>query len=183
MASLMERIGEERRRLRSVRLRMVAAVEKQAGGDAAFVPFYVAAADYIDVTMQRVHEQDVKMGEMIVEKVGEPDDQVRQALKELDERLDTAKQQLEPFLAARDTLREQGGEALQNFESAAKTYSDFIVANMGHHGSTNDLSVKLFSPADWEYMAGITDEQSAYDERLYGRVVETTPKGVEESTG
>lgn len=183
MTTLMERIGNERRRLRSVRQRMAAAIDLQAGGDAAFVPFYIAAADYIDTTMQRLHEQDVKMGDMITEKVGELDDDVKQALKELDARLEGAKAHLEPFLAARDVLRDRGAEALADFESAAKVYSDFIVATMGHHGSTNDLASKLFSLDDWEYMAGISDEQSTQEQSLYDRVIDTTPAGVEEPTG
>jgi len=182
MTTLMERIGNERRRLRSVRQRMAAAIGVQANGNEAFVPFYVAAADYIDATMQRVHEQDIKMGKMIVEKADEVDDHIKQALKELDDRLIGAKAHLEPFLAARDALRERGVEALKDFEAAAQTYSDFVVANMGHHGSTSDLSVKLFSPADWEYMAGISDEQSAQEQSLFGRVADTMPEGVAEPT-
>jgi hypothetical protein len=179
MTTLMERIGNERRRLRNVRQRMAAAIEAQANGDEGFVPFYVAAADYIDETMQRLHEQDVKMGKMIVEKVDEVDDQVKQALKELDDRLDGAKEHLKPFLAARDSLHERGAEALEDFEAAAKKYSDFIVANMGHHGATNDLSAKLFKLPDWEYMAGISDEQSAQEEQLFSQVVDAMPEGVE----
>jgi len=182
MTTLMERIGNERRRLRNVRQRMAAAITVQARGDEAFVPFYVAAADYIDVTMQRLHDQDVKMGKMIVEKADEVDDQIRQALRELDARLEGAQAHLKPFLAARDSLREHGAGKLEDFESAAQTYSDFIVANMGHHGSTNDLAGQMFSPADWEYMAGVSDEQSAREQRLFDQVVDAMPDGVGEPT-
>lgn len=178
MTTLRERIANERRRLREVRLRMVAAIEEQAKGDEAYVPFYVAAADYIDATMQRLHEQDMKMRDMIVEKIEKMDEGVEKALSELDERLEGARAQLQPFLEARDALREAGVEALEKFEQIAKQYSDFIVANMGHHGATTDLAAKLFSPADWEYMAGITKEQQKQDEDLFKRVVETSPDTV-----
>lgn len=178
MTTLMERIGNERRRLRNVRQRMAAAVEVQANGDKAFVPLYVAAADYIDATMQRLHGQDIRMGEMITEKIAEPDDQVKQALKELDDRLEGATAHLKPFLAARDALRERGVEALEDFEAEATVYSDFVTSTMGHHSATNDLCVKIFSQADWEYMAEVSDEQLAQDERLYASVVETMPDGV-----
>ena len=179
MTTLMERIGNERRRLRNVRQRMAAAIEAKADGNEEFVPFYIAAANYIDATMQRLHEQDVKMGEMIADKVDVVDERVQQALDELDNRLDGAREHLKPFLAARDALVESGGKALEEFEAAANKYSDFIVANMGHHGATNDLSVKLFDQDDWEYMAGISDVQSAQEESLYKRVVDTMPDGVE----
>jgi len=182
MTTLMERIGNERRRLRSVRQRMAAAIEVQANGAEKFVPFYIATADYIDATMQRLHGQDVRMGEMITEKLGELDDQVKQALKELNDRLEGAKAHLKPFLAARDALRERGVEALEDFETEAKVYSDFVTSTMGHHSATNDLCVKIFSQADWEYMAEVSDEQLAQDERLFANVVDTMPEGVEDPT-
>ncbi|MDP6449681.1 MAG: hypothetical protein QGH93_05980 [Gammaproteobacteria bacterium] len=178
MTTLRERIANERRRLREVRLKMVAAIEAQADGDEAYVPFYVAAADYIDATMQRLHDQDIKMRDMIVEKVEKVDESVEKALGELDERLEGAKAHLKPFLEARDALKEKGVEALQAFEKIGKEYSDFIVANMGHHGATTDLAVKLFSSTDWEHMAGVSDEQQRQDEDLFKRVVEAAPDSV-----
>ena len=182
MTTLMERIGNERRRLRSVRQRMAAAIEIKANGAEKFVPFYIAAADYIDATMQRLHGQDVRMGEMITEKLGETDDQVKQALKELDDRLVGAKAHLTPFLAARDALRERGAAALEEFEAEAQVYSDFVTSTMGHHSATNDMCVKTFTPADWEYMAAISDEQLALDEQLFKSVVDSMPEGVPDPT-
>jgi hypothetical protein len=178
MTTLQERIGNERRRLREVRQNMIAAIEKGSGGDQGYVPFYIAAADYIDATMQRLHVQDVKMGDMIRKKVQTVDAGVEEALEELEERLDGAKQHLEPFLAARDALREEGAAALDRFEKAGKAYSDFIVANMGHHGATSDLSAKLFSLSDWEYMAGITDEEVIREAELFDGVGQSLPEGL-----
>ena len=175
MTTLQERIGNERRRLRTIRQNMMAAVEKKAGGDSTHVPFYIAAADYIEATMARLHGQDIKMGQMIRDKVESVDADVEQALRELDERLEGAKAHLQPFLAARDALRDRGAEALENFESAAREYSDFVVANMGHHGATSDLGTRLFSTADWEYMAGITPEDSALEEDLFAQAAAATP--------
>lgn len=182
MTELRDRIANERRRLREVRLKMVAAVEAKAGDD-AYVPFYVATADYIDATMQRLHDQDIKMREMIVEKVDKMDEGIEKALSELDERLEGAKAHLKPFLEARDELRDKGAEALEKFEAIAREYSDFVVANMGHHGATTDLAAKLFSPQDWEYMAGISDEQRRQDEDLFKRVVESAPDAVKHISG
>lgn len=175
MTTLMERIANERRRLRSVRQNMMAAIEQKANGDEAFIPFYIAAADYIDATMQRVHAQDIKMGDMIREKVESMDDSVEKALAELEERLDGAKEHLKPFLAARDALKDKGREALERFEKEGKVYSEFVVGSMGHHGATTDLSAKLFATADWEYMAGITDAEVEREAELFDRVEDTAP--------
>jgi hypothetical protein len=179
MTTLQERIGNERRRLRNVRQRMLAAIERKAGEDDSFVSFYVAAADYIDTTMARLHGQDVRMGNMIKDKVEKVDAGVEQALAELDQRLAGATAQLKPFLAARDGLKEEGKAALEGFEKAGKAYSDFIVSTMGHHNATADLSAKLFSLQDWEYMARMTDDEIALEEELYQGVLSTTPEGVE----
>lgn len=167
MTSLQERIANERKRLRNVRENMLAAIDQTAGDDESFVPFYIAAADYIDATMQRVHEQDVKMDRMIREKAEVIDDQIEKALDELNERLEGAKKHLRPFLEARDQLKAKGRQALENFEKQGKIYSDFIVANMGHHPPTADLGAKLFSPEDWEYMAGATKEEIAREKELF----------------
>lgn len=183
MTTLQERIANERRRLRAIRMNMMAAIEQKASGDESFVPFYIASADYIDATMARLHEQDVKMGDMIREKADPDKDNIEEAIAQLDARLKGAKEHLEPFLAARDALRDKGVEALENFEKAAKEYSDFIVANMGHHDATSDLSAKLFSLADWEYMAGITDEEVAKEENLFERAAECTPDSLKNISG
>jgi len=178
MTTLQERIGNERRRLRTIRQKMMAAVEQKSGGDEAFVPFYVASADYIDATMARLHEQDVKMGEMIREKADEVEDDIEEAIGHLEARLQGAKDHLKPFLEGRDELKEKGAAALEHFEKIAKEYSDFIVSNMGHHGASSDLSAKLFTPTDWEYMAGITDEEVAKEENLFERAAASTPESL-----
>lgn len=175
MTTLQERIANERRRLRSVRQNMLAGIEHKSNGNENYVPFYIAAADYIETTMQRVHEQDIKMDQMIREKVEAMDESIEQALAELHQRLDRAKEHLKPFLAARDALREQGAEALEKFEEEGKKYSDFIVSTMGHHGATSDLAADLFSAEDWEYMAGISDEETERDTAMFDQFQQALP--------
>ena len=175
MATLQERIANERRRLRSVRQNMLTAIEQKSTPNKAYVAFYIATANYIDATMQRVHDQDVKMDSMIREKVGTMDTRVEKALGELDDRLEGARSHLAPFLAARDALLSKGRDALENFEKAGKIYSDFVVANMGHHPPTADLGAKLFSAEDWEYMAGATVEQIEKEAALFKCVQDAIP--------
>ena len=81
-----------------IRQNMVAAIEKKAEGNETFVPFYVASADYIDATMARLHEQDVKMGDMIREKADPVKDDIEKAIGQLEARLQGAKDHLKPFL-------------------------------------------------------------------------------------
>lgn len=175
MTTLRERVAGERRRLKSVRETMTTAVTRKSGGDSAFVPFYTAVADYIETSMGRLHAQDVKMGDMIRAKLGTVDARSEQALGELDERLAGNQQHLKAFVAARNGLQGGGAAALEHFEKVAGAYSNYIVTNMGHHGGTTELAGRLFTTADWDYMAGVTDEETRREQELYERVFASLP--------
>lgn len=176
MTTLQERIAGERRRLRIVRQKLSAAIAQGgAAGNEARAGFYAAVGDYMEAAMDRLHAQDIKMGDMIREKVETIDAGVQKALDELDERLSGNQQRLNDLLAARDELRKQGADAIDGFEKAAHEFTDFIVRNMGHHGATTELAAKLFKPEDWEHMAGITDEAMAREVALFEKVETATP--------
>lgn len=178
MSTLRDRVAGERRRLKSVRETLTAAVARKSGGDGTFVPFYIAVGDYIETSMGRLHAQDVKMGRMIRDKLGTLDGSDRQALAELDERLAGNQEHLRVFSAAKAALQTEGAAALDRFEAAGAAYTSYIVASMGHHGATTDLAARLFSPADWEYMAGITDAETRMEQTLYDRVFAALPPGL-----
>jgi len=173
MTTLQDKIAGERRRLKQVRQKLSAAVEQTAGGNADWIPFYLAVSDYMQAAMHRLHVQDEKMGTMIRERAA--GDKAEQALSELDERLEGNRRRLDRLLVERARLAEEGAARLEEFEAAARDFTDFIVRNMGHHGATTDLAGKLFSPRDWEYMAGITDEDLAREVALSEEVAAKTP--------
>ena len=180
MTTLREKVAGERRRLKSVRETLTAAVARKSGGDPAFVPFYEAVADYIETSMGRLHAQDVKMGDMIRTKLGKLDAQAEKALGELDERLAGNQEHLKAFTAAKRALKGGGTSALAHFEAVAAAYTNYIVTNMGHHGGTTDLAGRLFSTADWEFMAGVTDEETRVEQQLYARVFAALPAALDD---
>jgi hypothetical protein len=180
---LRERVANERRRLKSVRQSLTAALAQGARGDAAFIPFYLAAADYIEAAMHRLHIQDVRMGEMIRSKLGTLDANAEKALAELDERLSGNQRHLNAMLEARDVLKPNGAVALERFEQVSRDYTNYIVASMGHHGGTTELAQKLFSIDDWAYMAGITEEETRREQALHERVFASLPKSLQPPPG
>lgn len=180
MTTLRERIAGERRRLKSVRQALTAAVARQSGGDPAFVPFYIAVADYIETAMGRLHDQDVKMGDMIRTKLGTIDAASAGALAELDARLAGNQRLLHEFVAAREALKTQGAAALGRYEDSGAAYTHYIVTNMGHHDGTTDLAQRLFTTADWEYMAGVTEAETRLEQELYGRVFAALPPALDD---
>jgi hypothetical protein len=181
MTELNERIAGERRRLREVRQTMTAATEQKANGDSSFVPFYIAIADYFEATMARLHGQDIRMDEMLRDKMDLEDPENMQALEELGERLQGNQEHLKNLLAAREQLKSAGEAALDCFEAAAAAYSDFIVTNMGHHPGSTNLAAKLFTQADWAYMADISSKDQALEEQLYSQVFGLLPAALEQS--
>lgn len=175
---LREHIANERRRLREVREALSRSVEDLDEKSDQYPPFYLAISAYLEASMERLHAQDVKMGDMIREKAGDKDrERVDKALSELDERLAGNQEHLIKFLSARDALADKGGEALPGFEKVARDYTRYIVANMGHHGATTELAQELFSQDDWVFMAGVTDEDMAREQALHDQVEKALPSG------
>ena len=176
MTTLREKVAGERRRLKSVRETLTVAVARKSGGDSAFAPFYVAIADYMETAMGRLHAQDVKMGNMIRDKLGTLDAPSEQALRELDERLAGNQDHLRALTMAKKALAAAANAAtLQHFETVGAAYTQYIVTSMGHHAGTTDLAGRLFSPDDWEHMAGISEEDTRTEQRLYARVFAALP--------
>jgi len=184
MTTLQERIGGERRRLKSVRMKLSAAVAQGASGETDWAPFYIAVGNYMEASIGRLLAQDIKMGDMIRDKVAVVDDDVASALLRMHDRLSDLEQRLERTLAARDKLRADGARGLNEFEDAARNLTDYIVANMGHQeGGANSIAAKLFGPDDWELMAGITDEDMAREVALFEQVTATTPPDLDVPPG
>ncbi|RLA28491.1 MAG: hypothetical protein DRR15_17310 [Gammaproteobacteria bacterium] len=180
MTTLRERIGGERRRLKSVRQKLTAAVAQGASSNTDWAPFYVAVSDYMETSIGRLLDQDIKMGEMIQEKVETVDETVKKALANLEENLTSLRQRLDGLLAARDNLRGDAAGTLQEFEAAGRALTDYIATNLGHQaGGSNDLAAKLFGPEDWEYMAGVTDEAMAKEIGQFEQVNATTPSDLQ----
>ncbi len=179
MTKLMERVAGERRRLREVRQAMTAAIEYGARGDEAFTPFYIAVGDYLEAAMHRLHEQDIRMGDLLRSKADLKDAANQQALKELDDRLAGNQLHLKATLAARDALQNKGAAPLDEFEAAGKAYSDYIVNNMGHHPGSTELAQKVFSAEDWEHMAYVSDSDLVQEQMLHTNVFDAVPAALD----
>ena len=128
--------------------------------------------------MRRLHAQDIRMGDMLRERVDLSNPANRRALDELAQRLSGNQDHLVKMLAARDALREQGAEALATFERDAGAYAEFIVTNMGHHPGSTNLAQKLFSTEDWAAMANLSEEATEREQALHADVFAAKPPSV-----
>ena len=175
MTSLREQIGKERDRLVLVRKSLSAALEESAVHGPEYVPFYIAVAKYIEASMGRLHAQDTRMSELLPERARGMDVDVTGLLKDVEERLAGSRKNLKSLADARQALEARGAAALPEFESVSRTYTEYIRSRMGHQKGPSDLAMKLFTEADWTYMAGATPADIALEERLFNQVLATTP--------
>lgn len=173
-----EFVGVERRNLKSVREKLTAAVTQTSGGDADYVPFYIAIADYMEASMGRLHAQDTKLGQIILDKSEDKVD-AENKLQDLKQRLAGSHTCLKALLEAREVLQLEGTAALGQFETAGEAYSNYITSQMGHQGPVSDLAASLLSPEDWQYVADANDAAILLEEELYERVSATIPVGLQ----
>ncbi len=179
MTSLMERVAGERRRLRQVRQALTAATDKTAGGDESWAPFYLAVTEYFDASMERLHEQDIRMGEMLRGYIDMDNADNKAALEELDARLTGLTEHHKKLLAARDALAAGEAGALEQFETVAGAYAAYIVANMGHHPGTADLAGRHFTQQDWEHMTLVSEAAQQREQELHNKVFSLLPAGLD----
>lgn len=178
MTTPAEFVGVERRHLKAVREKLTAAVTQTSGGDASYVPFYIAIADYMEASMGRLHEQDTKLGETIRAK-SEDAAEAEAKLQDLKQRLDGSRICLNNLLEARDVLQHEGASALGQFETAGEAYSNYITSQMGHQGPVSDLAASLLTPEDWEHIANVTEDAIQREEELFDRVSEAIPDSLQ----
>ncbi|MGI9309879.1 MAG: hypothetical protein ACR2P6_11490 [Gammaproteobacteria bacterium] len=182
MVELREKIAAERGRLKQVRQALSVAVQQGAQGAESYVPFYLAVAEYIDAAMDRLHIQDIRMGDMLREKADLSAPDAQQAMAELDQRLAGNQDHLQRFLAAKKELAANGVDAIDDFEAVSRAYTDYITSNMGHHSGSTDLAREHFSEDDWTYMAKISTEEEQREVRLFEQVFNSVPEGLELQT-
>ncbi len=172
---LREQVANERRRLKKVRESLSAAIVEGANGDENYVPFYIAIADYIEASMGRLRIQDIRLVEMLAEKVPSSVRDGQAALDGLHDVLSGNQQHLDRFLAARETLKAKGTTAVEEFEESSRAYTNYITSRMGHSGPSSDLTQKYLSQEDWDYMAHVSDEAMAKEQELFDRVFAAQP--------
>ena len=175
MNELRERVGNERRRLKQVREALSASLVKSAKGDASYVPFYLAIGNYFEIAMGRLHIQDVRMEDMLKEMFPNPDATVQKVFDEVEGRLRINQEHLKKFMDARDAMKNEGAAALGRYESAAKDYTDFILAQMGHHGASTSLAGEKFTQKDWEFMAHVEPGDMEREQTLFDDVFAAQP--------
>jgi hypothetical protein len=175
--TILERLVYERHRIKAVVEALLAALEQGAGGNAAYLPFYLAVGQYVEAAMYRLHVQGVRMVEMIHSKLGEPDTATGKVLLDVEQALADNQRHLADLTGARERLEHEGAAALGAFEQVGRGFAGFLTGNIDHHKQVWQLAQKLFSVDDWAYGAGITEEEIQHERILYDRVFSVMSSG------
>jgi len=170
-----EHIENERLRLKQVRVALSTALEGGARGDAAYVPFYIAIADYMEKAFGRLHHEDGTMCKVVRRKVANPTPDVIESLDEVEKRLARSNELLQNLVRARDALKKTGGAALQAFEAAGRDYTHHIKTKMGYNAPTSANLRAFLTEDDWKAMAGETKNAAIVEKELFKKVFAAKP--------
>lgn len=183
MMKPLEILQWERRRKLQVREAFRAGMTAFASSPGDPVAFYRACADYLVPAQRRLIDQDMRLANLIESRVPSSQAEDHEKIAALKGRLEDSDVALRAFEAAARDLREKGGSARGRFESAARTYIDFVVNVLGARShSLRHLTSTLLSEADWGYITGMTPELIAEEGELFERVRATAPAGIDPAT-
>lgn len=177
MKPAIESIMNERGRLRTAHEMLKAALVVEERDD-SFVPFYLAVADYMEASMGRLHDQDLKMLQRLSEAMAPLDSESEEIIDEVYLRLEGNQEHLQKFLACREELQKNSASAFKRYEDTSTAYIDFIHNRMGHHAPSTDLARQHFTEDDWIEIADIDESYFIKERALYESVLQTRPSVV-----
>ncbi len=173
-------IARERRRQIQVRKAFEAGLaldEDQRGG---LVSFYVACGEYLVYSMDRLHEQDQIIHDLLVARVPADDDEARKGLAELNARQDASRVVVETFRQALEALKQAGSKGRKVFEKAAGAFVDAFNSMMAPRRNPFFRHTdSLFVDEDWVRIADASDEFHTIESRLFVAVKEQAPEGID----
>lgn len=142
--------------------------------------FYLACADYLLLSMDRLHEQDQIIHDLLGERIPAAEGEAHERLRVLNERQDRSRELLDTFRRAAGALAASRGEGIAAFEKEARDFSaafgSLLQPRKNPFFRHTDV---LFDDADWERIAGVTPASIEEEERLFIRVQKTAPAGVD----
>jgi len=159
-------IGRERRRQIQVRKALEVCL-----GDAArqdhydLAEFYLACGDYLLWSMDRLHDQDQLIHNLLRERLDPAATAPRKALAELEDRQAQSRDIVRRFRLALEKLRREGRRGLKAFETAARRFTNtFRSLLKPRRNPFEEHTDRLFKDRDWLAIAW-ANEQSRSDEQ------------------
>lgn len=173
-------IARERRRQMQVRQAFDAGLALTPRPDHNLADFYLACADYIGWSMDRLHAQDQIIHDLLKARIPAPDRDAHERLDALNERQNKSRVLVETFRKGAAALRKAGSAGLAAFERAGREFSETFKGLLAPRKNPFfRYTDELFTDADWVRIAGVTEASLAGEERLFQAVQQTAPPGID----
>lgn len=175
--TLMQR---ERMRLGQVRKSFAAGLEQQAKTSDVPLEFFATCVDYIKASMDRLHDQDQRIHDILKPHVPGGDADGQAILANLNMRLAKSREALSQLVAGRDIYRSKAAAGWTAFKSAVDGFMDvyFNILLKGQH-STLQMQDKVFTVETWNTVAGISEDALQIEATQFAMVRRQAPAGAD----
>ena len=170
-------VSQERTHLSQVRRAFTAGLEIEAV-DPGLVNFYVVCCDYLEYALNRLIAQDYILHDLLEPHIEATNQEYLDKLSKLQKGLQAMENAIKKLSAAKNNLIKSGLYEAEEFKEEAHSFLDvFLNLLASNRHSTIDLESKVFTPKDWEKLAGVTEESIQIEKKLFLNTKLSAPKG------
>ncbi len=173
-------IARERRRQIQVRKAFEAGLLLAEQAESDLTDFYLACAEYMVFSMDRLHDQDQLIHDFLKDRIPVEEADAHERLDTLSERQGKSRALMETFREGMDSLKRTGRQGLAAFEEGARKFADKFTSLLAprknpFHKHTDEL----FTDEDWVVIAGVSEDSLATEQLLFIAVKQTAPAEID----
>ena len=170
-------VSKERTHLSQVRRAFTTGLEIEAV-DPGLVNFYVVCCGYLEYSLNRLIAQDNILHDLLIPHIEATNQEYLDKLTKLEKGLQAMENAIEKLTTAKNNLIKAGLYETQIFKEEARAFLDVFLNMLAiNRHSTIDLESKVFTPKDWEKLAGVTEESIQMEEKLFLNAKLSAPEG------
>ena len=170
-------VSNERTHLSQVRRAFTTGLEIEAV-DPGLVNFYVVCCEYLEYSLNRLIAQDNILHDLLIPHIEATNQEYLDKLTKLEKGLQAMENAIEKLSTAKNNLIKAGLYETQIFKEEARAFLDVFLNMLAiNRHSTIDLESKVFTPKDWEKLAGVTEESIQMEEKLFLNAKLSAPEG------
>ena len=170
-------VSKERTHLSQVRRAFTTGLEIEAV-DPGLVNFYVVCCEYLEYSLNRLIAQDNILHDLLIPHIEATNQEYLDKLTKLEKGLQAMENAIEKLTTAKNNLIKAGLYETQIFKEEARAFLDVFLNMLAiNRHSTIDLESKVFTPKDWEKLAGVTEESIQMEEKLFLNTKLSAPEG------
>jgi len=173
-------IARERRRQMQVRKAFDAGLARHHEQRHQLTAFHAACGEYLVYSMDRLHEQDQLIHDLLAERIPTTDEEAHHGLAELNARWAASRIVVDSFRHALAEFKQAGDDGGRTFEQAAMAFSDAFNRTMTpRRNPFFRYTDSLFIDADWARIANVSDEFHRTENSLFSHVTEEAPQAID----